>query len=306
MSFQTPKIIPNLWFDREAEEAAHFYASLFENSSVGEPLRAAKAGFEIHSLPEGTVMSIPFELAGQRFVGINGGPLFKFNPSISFLVACATKEEVDRLWARLAAGGTALMGLGEYPFSEWYGWTADKYGLSWQVMAMGARPIGSKIIPTLMYTGAQAGHAEAAIRLYTSLFPNSGIGDIDRYGPDEGPDRPGTVRHGSFTLEGQAFAAMDSAIGHDFVFNEAISLMRLCETQPEIDRLWAKLTADGGQESMCGWLKDRFGVSWQIVPAGLEAMLRDPDKQKVERVTNAFLKMRKFDIAELDKAYRNL
>jgi predicted 3-demethylubiquinone-9 3-methyltransferase (glyoxalase superfamily) len=97
---------------------------------------------------------------------------------------------------------------------------------------------------------------------------------------------------------------MDSAYRHDFAFNEAISLMEVCETQAEIDRYWAKLTADGGRESMCGWLKDKFGVSWQIAPASLDAMLRDPDVKKVERVTDAFLKMRKFDIAELERAFR--
>ena len=297
-------IIPNLWFDRQAEEAARFYASLFKNSKVGEPMRAGKAGFEIHGLPEGTVITIGFEIEGQRFVGINGGPLFKFTPAISFLVACATKDEVDALWAKLASGGTALMELGEYPFSEWYGWTQDRYGLSWQVMAMGSRKIRQKIIPTLMFVGEQSGKAEAAIRLYTSVFNDSGIGDILRYGKGEEPDREGTIKHAAFTLQGQEFAAMDSAYEHGFTFNEAVSLMELCEAQEEIDRYWEKLTADGGQESMCGWLKDQFGVSWQIAPSSLEAMLRDPDQKKVERVTNAFLKMRKFNLAELRKAYK--
>ena len=298
------KIIPNLWFDRQAEEAAKFYASLFKNSKVGEPTRAGKAGFEIHGLPEGTVMTIGFEIEGQRFVGINGGPLFRFTPAISFLVACATKDEVDALWAKLASGGTALMELGEYPFSERYGWTQDRYGLSWQVMAMGSRKIRQKIIPTLMFVGEQSGKAEAAIRLYTSVFNDSGIGDILRYGKGEEPDREGTIKHAAFTLQGQEFAAMDSAFDHDFTFNEAVSLMELCETQEEIDHYWGQLTADGGQESMCGWLKDQFGVSWQIAPSSLDAMLRDPDQKKVERVTNAFLKMRKFDLEELRKAYK--
>ena len=225
MTTAKQKIIPNLWFDRQAEEAAEFYASLFKNSKVGEPMRAGKAGFEIHGLPEGTVMTIGFEIEGQRFVGINGGPLFKFTPAISFLVACATKDEVDALWAKLASGGTALMELGEYPFSEWYGWTQDRYGLSWQVMAMGSRKIGQKIIPTLMFVGEQSGKAEAAIRLYTSVFNDSGIGDILRYGKGEEPDREGTIKHAAFTLQGQEFAAMDSAYEHDFTFNEAISLM---------------------------------------------------------------------------------
>ena len=304
MSTIKQKIIPSLWFDRQAEEAAGFYTSIFGNSRIGPSVRATKAGFETHGLPEGTVITIEFELEGQRFAAINGGPMFKFNPSISFLVACRTKEEVDALWKPLAAGGQALMELGEYPFSGRYGWTQDRYGLSWQVMFMGDRPIGPRITPTLMFVGEQCGKAEEAIKLYTSLFPKAGIGDILRYGKGEEPDKEGTIKHAAFTLEGQGFAAMESALMHDFTFNEAVSLMELCETQEEIDRYWAKLTADGGQESMCGWLKDKFGVSWQIVPAGLDEMLRDPDVKKAERVTNVFLKMKKFDIAELENAYR--
>jgi predicted 3-demethylubiquinone-9 3-methyltransferase (glyoxalase superfamily) len=298
------RIVPNLWFDRQAEEAARFYTSLFGDARVGDPVLATRAGFENHGLPEGSVLTVDFELEGLRFIGINGGPLFKFNPSVSFLVACRTKAEVDALWGRLAEGGSVLMELGEYPFSERYGWTADRYGLSWQVMAMGAREIRQKIVPTLMYVGPQAGKCESAVRLYSSVFDGAKTGEILRYGPGEEPDRPGTIRHMSFTLEGQEFAAMDSAYDHQFGFNEAVSFMRLCETQAEIDRLWASLTAGGGQESFCGWLKDPYGVSWQIAPAALEAMIRDPDRRKAERVTEAFLKMRKFDIAELEKAYR--
>ena len=298
------KIVPNLWFDRQAEEAAGFYTSIFKNSRIGHVMRATKAGFETTGLAEGTVVTVEFDLEGQKFVGINGGPMFKFTPAVSFLVACATKEEVDALWARLSDGGFEYMGLGAYPFSERYGWTGDKYGLSWQVMAMGDRPIKQKIIPTLMYVGEQAGKAEDAIKLYTSVFDKSAVGGVDRYGKGEEPDKEGTIRHAGFTLEGQEFAAMDSAYEHAFTFNEAISLLRTCETQAEIDRFWGKLTADGGQEGMCGWLKDKFGVSWQIAPSILEKMLRDPDVRKVERVTEAFLKMKKFDIAELEKAYR--
>jgi predicted 3-demethylubiquinone-9 3-methyltransferase (glyoxalase superfamily) len=298
------KIVPNLWFDRQAEEAAKFYTSLFKDSGIGPLTRAGKAGFETHGLPEGTVMNVEFELEGQKFVGINGGPLFKFTPAISFLVACRTPGEVEDLWKKLSHGGTPLMELGAYPFSERYGWTQDRYGLSWQVMAMGDRPIEQQIIPTLMFAGGQSGKAEAAIRLYTSVFPRSRIGDILRYGQGEEPDKEGTIKHAAFALDGEEFAAMDSAYPHAFSFNEAISLMELCETQEEIDRHWQKLTADGGQESMCGWLKDKFGVSWQITPSGLGAMLRDPDPAKVERVTKSFLQMRKFEIAELEKAFR--
>lgn len=297
------KITLNLWFDRQAEEAAKFYTSIFKNSKIGKITRASKAGFEIHGLPEGTVMTIEFEIEGQKFIALNGGPLFKFTPAVSFLVACNTKEEVDAIWERLSEGGTALMELGEYPFSEKYGWTQDRYGLSWQVMFMGDRKTKQKITPTLMFVGEQCGKAEAAINFYTSVFNNAEIGNILRYGKGEEPDKEGTIKHAAFTLENQGFAAMDSARKHDFTFNEAISFMVECETQEEIDYYWEKLIADGGQESVCGWLKDKFGVSWQVSPTVLGEMLQDPDKEKVERVTNAFLKMKKFDIGELKKAY---
>lgn len=301
---ESRKIATSLWFDRQAEEAARFYVSLFKNSGLGEPVRATKAGFEIHGLAEGTVMSVPFRIGGLDFVAINGGPLFKFNPSVSFLIACKTTGEVEALWDRLSAGGDPLMDLGEYPFSERYGWSADRYGLSWQVMAAGGREIRQKITPTLMFVGDQAGKAEEAIRMYTSVFGDSGIGPVLRWSKGEEPERPGTIKHASFALEGLGFAAMDSARDHGFAFNEAVSFQRLCETQHEIDRFWSQLTAGGGQESMCGWLKDKYGVSWQVAPARLQEMLRDPDRSRVERVTNAFLKMKKFDLAELEKAYR--
>ena len=304
MTKPVQKITPNLWFDRQAEEAANLYVSIFKNSRIGDIVRAGKAGFEIHGLPDGTVMTVAFEIEGCRFVAINGGPLFKFTPAISFLVACRTKEEVDALWEKLAAGGSALMELGAYPFSERYGWVQDGYGLSWQVMAMGDREIRRKIVPTLMFVGEQAGKAEEAIRFYASLFKDAGIGDIMRYGKGEEPDKEGTIKHAGFTLENQEFAAMDSAYEHKFGFNEAISLMIGCETQKEIDEFWEKLISGGGQEGVCGWLKDRFGVSWQVTPTILDEMMRDPDKDKVARVTDAFLKMKKFDIEELKKAYK--
>ena len=297
------KIIPNLWFDREAEDAAGFYASLFRNSAVGRVNRAGKAGFEITHIPEGTAMTVEFELDGLGFIGINGGPLFKFNPSVSFLVACETKQEVEALWTKLNAGGPALMELGEYPFSEKYGWTQDRYGISWQVMAIGERQITQKITPTLMFVGRQTGKAEMAVGFYASVFPNSDIGDIMPYGKGEAPDEAGTVKHAAFTLEGREFAAMDSAHPHNFAFNEAISFMVQCQDQAEIDYFWDKLISGGGREGMCGWLKDRFGFSWQVAPAVLGEMMRDSDPQKVERVTGAFLKMKRFDIALLVKAY---
>ena len=142
------------------------------------------------------------------------------------------------------------------------------------------------------------------MKLYTSLFHQSGIDHMMRYEPGEEPSQPGTIKHAGFKLEGQEFAAMDGAGPHAFGFNEAISLMVRCDTQAEIDEYWSKLTEGGDPKAQqCGWLKDQFGISWQVVPTVLEKMMEDSDKQKSGRVMNAFLKMKKFDIAELQKAY---
>lgn len=289
------KITTHLWFDKEAKEAAKFYTSVFENSKI-------KGATTLHNTPSGSVDMVTIELSGQEFTLLSAGPLFKFNPSVSFLVACKTKDEVDALWEKLSEGGAALMELGEYPFSEKYGWTQDKYGLSWQVMFMGDRKIQQNITPTLMFVRDVCGKAEEAFNFYTSIFNNAKVGDILRYGRGEEPDKEGTVKHAAFTLLGQEFAAMDSARGHNFTFNEAISLMVHCDTQEEIDYYWGKLSADPKAEQ-CGWLKDKYGLSWQIVPNAMDEMFKEKDEKKIARVTEAFLKMKKFDIDALKRAF---
>jgi predicted 3-demethylubiquinone-9 3-methyltransferase (glyoxalase superfamily) len=269
---------------------------------IGSVARASNVGYEITGIPAGDALNVELEIEGHKFIGINGGPQFKFNPSISFLVACYTKDEVDRIWSRLSVGGSPLMDIGEYPYSKRYGWIQDKYGVSWQIMAMPNFVPTQKIIPTLMFTGSQAGNAETAVKFYSGIFHRSRSGEIMRYETGESPDKEGTIKHAAFTLEGQEFAAMDSAYPHAFSFNEAISLMITCGTQKEVDYYWAQLT-DGGEEGVCGWLKDKFGVSWQVAPDVLGKMLHDSDPKKVERVTAAFLKMKKFDVAALKRAF---
>ncbi len=290
------KITPHLWFDKEAKDAAKFYVSAFGNGSKIKSLT------ELYNTPSGSVDIVSFELLGQAFMAISAGPLFKFNPSVSFPVACKTKEEVKVLWKKLSAGGVVLMELGEYPFSERYGWVQDRYGLSWQVMFMGDRELKQKITPTLMFVGDVCGKAEEAINFYTSVFKNAKVGACLRYGAGEEPDQAGTIKHAAFTLEGQEFAAMDSAREHNFTFNEAISFIVYCDTQAEIDYYWDKLSAVPEAEQ-CGWLKDKYGLSWQIAPTGMDEMMQSGDKEKMARVTEAFLKMKKFDLAQLKKAY---
>lgn len=290
-----PQLTPHLWFDQEAVEAAEFYVSMLPDSRVANVT-------VLPDTPSGDAATVSFELYGQPFMAISAGPLFTFSPSVSFAVACDTVGEVDALWDRLAEGGTPLMEVGAYPFSERYGWVADRYGLSWQVMYDAAGQAAQRITPTLMFTGGVAGKAGEAIAFYASVFPNSGIGDIVRYGADEEPDREGTVKFASFTLDGQSFAAMDSARVHDAGFNEAISLMVRCEDQDEIDRYWDALSAVPEAEQ-CGWLKDRYGLSWQVVPAAMGEMLTSGTEEQIRRVTEAFLPMTKFDVAALQRAY---
>jgi predicted 3-demethylubiquinone-9 3-methyltransferase (glyoxalase superfamily) len=292
------RITPHLWFDKEAKEAAGLYTSIFKDSEI-------KSIATLHNTPSGAVEFLTIELLGQEFRLISAGPLFKFTPAVSFLVACETKDEVDALWKGLSQGGSALMELGEYPFSEGYGWTQDRYGLSWQVMFMGDREIEQKITPTLMFVGEQCGKAEEAINFYASVFHDTKSGPILRYGKNEEPDKAGTIKHASIGLEGESFAVMDSARAHNFTFNEAISFIVHCTTQEEIDYFSSKLSADPKAEQ-CGWLKDKFGLSWQIVPAVMDKMLNDKNEAKLARVTEAFLKMKRFDIAKLKEAYGQL
>jgi predicted 3-demethylubiquinone-9 3-methyltransferase (glyoxalase superfamily) len=141
--------------------------------------------------------------------------------------------------------------------------------------------------------------AEEAAQLYTSVFPNSRILEIARY-PDAMPDKAGQVLTITFELNGERFMALNG--GPEFTFNESVSFVVDCDSQAEVDDLWERLT-EGGAESMCGWLKDRFGVSWQIVPRALGEMMADKDPSKVNRVTLAMLQMRKLDIATLRQAY---
>jgi predicted 3-demethylubiquinone-9 3-methyltransferase (glyoxalase superfamily) len=219
-------------------------------------------------------------------------------------------EEVDSIWERLSLGGKVLMPLDTYPFSERYGWLEDKYGLSWQVIYAGGAPVRQRFTPILMFVGNVSGKAEEAISFYASVFKNAPDGArpgdtkadvVARYGKGEEPDKEGTVRYAHFSLLGQEFGAMDSAREHKFTFNEAISFIVPCDTQEEIDYFWEKLSADAKAEQ-CGWLKDKYGLSWQITPAVLQELLSSGDKARIERVIQAFLKMKKFDIAALKQS----
>jgi predicted 3-demethylubiquinone-9 3-methyltransferase (glyoxalase superfamily) len=291
------KISPFLWFDNQAEQAANFYVMVFKNSKMGTVTRYSKEGAKIAGRPEGSAMTVSFELEGREFAAINGGPIFKFTPAISFFVGCKTAEEVDGLWEKLSVDGKILMALDKYPFSERYGWIQDKYGVTWQLFL---GDYSQKITPLLMFAGGIRGKAEEAMNMYISLFKNSKITHLEKYSKEEGFE--GTLKFASFNLSGQEFMAMDSHNDAKIQFNEAISLFVNCDTQKEIDYLWEKLST-GGEEGQCGWLKDRYGVSWQIVPTVLGKLLSNASPEKASRVMGAIFKMTKLDIDVLEQAY---
>ncbi len=293
------KIIPYLWFDDRAEEAVTFYMAAFEKSRIGEITRYDEASAQVSGKPQGSAMTIAFELAGQEFVALNGGPVFKFTPAISFFVNCETEAEIHALWETLSTGGEILMPMDQYPFSQAFGWTNDRFGVSWQLNLTG-RAHTPKITPFLMFVGQQQGKAEEAAKFYTSLFDHSDMVHIERFGAGEG-GAEGTVKHARFVLDGEEFIAMDGGTDHAFTFTEAISFLVNCKTQEEVDDLWDRLT-QGGEEEPCGWLKDQYGVSWQIIPTTLMELLHDPDPEKSQRVVKAMLQMKKIDIQTLKEA----
>jgi predicted 3-demethylubiquinone-9 3-methyltransferase (glyoxalase superfamily) len=275
-------IYPCLWFDGQAKEAAEFYCKVFDNSEITAD----------------TPIVVTIKLNGQKFMCLNGGPIYKPNPSVSFFVICETTEEAERLWNNFSEEGSVLMPLDKYEWSEKYGWVQDKFGISWQIFTGKMQDTGQKFSPMLLFTNEQKGRAEESINFYTSVFENSSIAGILKYSENDN-DTEGTVKHSQFTIGKAVFMAMDSSAPHQFSFSEGISFVAECETQDEIDYYWNKLT-EGGQESMCGWLKDKFGISWQIVPSVLGELMSDPEKS--QRVMQTFLKMKKFDIEKLLQA----
>lgn len=297
----TLSIAPHLWFDTQAREAVSFYCSLIPDSRI-ENITT------VRGTPSGECDAISFTLAGQPFMAVSAGPNTTFNPSISFFINfdpsrdTEARTALDATWEKLAEGGQVLMPLDAYPFSQRYGWIQDRYGLSWQLIL--SDPEGEPrpwVIPSLLFTGKNCGQAEEAGEFYRSIFPGTQAGEIVRYLAGQAPNQVGTLMFSDFRLGDTWFAAMDSAFERGFGFNEALSFFVPCRHQAEIDAYWKALSAVPEAEQ-CGWCKDRYGISWLIVPTELNEMLRSDDSAAVERVTRAFLGMQKIDLAALRAA----
>lgn len=297
------KIVPHLWFDTQAKEAAAFYCDIFPDAKM-------TSSVVLRGTPSGDTDLVSFTLGGHDFMAISAGPLFPLNPAISFMLNFdpsrdeKAEENLRAMWAKLSDGGSALMPLQEYPYSKLYGWIKDKFGISWQLIL--TNPEGEPrpfVIPSLMFCGENANRAEEALQFYMGVFKDVKTGTLARYPQATGPVKEGSLMFSDFMLENQWFAAMDSGVEQPFTFNEGISLLVNCDTQEEIDYYWEKLSAVPEAEQ-CGWLKDKFGVSWQVSPTAMNEMMANGTAEQIDRVTKAFLQMKKFDIAALEAAYR--
>lgn len=274
---RTRPVIPCIWCDDDARGAADLYVAAFPDSRITSE----------------TPFMMGFELNGRPLLAMNGGPRYRPNPRLSLFGFFDSEEEVNRAHGILVEGGSELMPLGAYPWSPRYAWIEDRFGVSWQLMVRGQGDDVDAVVPCLMFTGETYGRAREAMERYARIFPDSGPGSITA-------NADGTVLHGRFRVNGADVIAMDSGGAHAFDFTEGMSLFVFADTQDEIDRYWDGLIADGGEESRCGWLKDPYGVSWQIIPSVLPVLMKDPER--APRVAEAFLQMSRFDLDAILKA----
>lgn len=293
-------ITPCLWFDHSAEEAAAFYLEAFPRGAIRNTTHYPTEGLaDFQKDFAGEVLTVDFEIAGQRFLALNAGDLFTFTPAISFMVNFDPSvdpdalQNLEALWEKLIDGGRTYIPLDEHPFSSRYGWLSDKFGVSWQLIL--TDPAGESppmIIPSLLFGGAAQNRAHEATEYYLSVFNDSQMGADIRYAEQTGPATRAAVNFSDFRLRDQLFVAMDAGSEQDSTFTEAVSFVVPCSDQDEIDRYWAALSAVPEAEA-CGWCKDQFGVSWQITPENIDELMKRP---------NAFdhmMEMKKIEMAKL-------
>ncbi|WDT93027.1 VOC family protein [Thermoleophilum album] len=334
---RTPTITPCLWLSERAGDVATRYAALFSDpatSPVDGPATssahsAAQSGDAnggdtsiryVTPIPATPAGSSGGEVAALRLAGqpvlvmsTNNGPPATANPSISFFVrfdpalVADASERLGRLWRELANGGKVLMELGEYAYSPLYGWVEDRHGVSWQLFTPppDAEPRPTVMV-SLLFTDMD-GTAASASAFYRAVFPGSQEAFTARLADVMPEARDGTLtEHGSgervmysdFRLGETWFVAMDGGSEHGFAFNEAISLMVECDTQDEIDHYWGALSAVPEAE-ICGWCRDRFGVTWQVAPSLMHDVLAEGDPARVLRHVEALQKMKKIELAGL-------
>jgi predicted 3-demethylubiquinone-9 3-methyltransferase (glyoxalase superfamily) len=276
-------IYPCVWHNGTAKEASAFYSSSIRNCKI------------ISSNAMITILSI----GEMKMMLLDGGPMYSPNSSISAFIGLSNEDEIEEVYNKLIVGGETLMALGAYPWSSKYGWLKDRYGFSWQIMKMDSPEEDMKVWPSILFANNNYGHAGAFNDRYVKLFPNSAIFHIEKYGPNQ-PEHAGKIMFSQLMLNGTLMSAMDGPGDHKFDLSEGISLVVDCETQEEIDQYWEGMLEAGGTEHRCGWLKDPFGVWWQVVPSILYELMNNPNT--APKVGSALMKMIKLDINELKEA----
>ncbi len=295
------RIIPNIWFDGTALEAAEFYAGVFRDLAITKIVTYPEDGLpDSQAHMAGRPLTVDIEIHGRALSLINAGPEFRPNHSISFLLnfdpvafgddgddvakrADLAREYLDEIHDALIDGGESLMELGEYPHSPRYAWIRDRYGVTWQLML--TNPEGEPrpfLTPAFMFGGPNQDKAREATDFWISVIDDSERGALVTYDH-------GAVMFTDFRLAGGWFAAMDSAVPQDTVFDEAISLMVECAAGEELDRVWDALSSDPAAEQ-CGWCRDRYGLSWQVVPDTMDELMARPGAY------GALMAMKKIDV----------
>ncbi|MGX7203990.1 VOC family protein [Enterococcus pingfangensis] len=275
-----------LWFDGQLAEAAAFYTSTFENSRIKD---------ETYYITDehgtiGDLLTITLDLAGCEFLLLNGGDTFKPTPAVSYVVNCENEEQLNRVWQELNQAGQTLMPLMDYPELGKYGWTNDRYGFSWQVRLEGT---AQTIVPCIMFANENFGLAQAAIDEWITVF-----GGKQNFAVKEDEH----LRAAGFQLRGQDLIIMDSPEKHAFDFSMGNSFYFYFNDQADIDHVWDAITA-AGKEWPCGWMEDRYGVYWQTVNKQLLAWTNDPDPVKAKRATQELYKMKKINLAQIQRAH---
>lgn len=277
------RIVPNIWTNRAADEAADFYLAAFPEARIVEKTKYPQDGLlDFQREFAGKTLSITLEISGYQITLINAGDEVTPTPAISFFLnfdpafRIDARGDLDRVWQSLVEGGTVLMELGEYPFSQRYGWIQDKFGVNWQIML--TDPEGEPrpfVVPNLMFSGDAQNRAGDAVDFYRSVLPESTLGTRVNYPEAQGPVTTESVMFSDFKAYGEWIAAMDSGVEQPFTFSPGVSLQVNVSGQKELDRIWAGLSAVPEAEQ-CGWLTDRYGVSWQVTPDNLAELMERP------------------------------
>ncbi|HEM6371851.1 TPA: VOC family protein [Streptococcus suis] len=281
-------IIPHLWYDTEAKEAAEFYVDLFGGKIDWT--------YTITDTPSGDSDLVQFQLGDMTLAAISAGPYFKLNESMSLMVSVADKADVTRLYEALSDGGRVLMPLGEYPFSPYYVWLEDRFGLSWQLSYEPDLDKPYQFDICLLFSQDQVGLAQPMLDYYKDKLPQARLGHLSYYGEGEAAK----LNYAELLVGGQKLIVMDHGYGGEASFNEAFSLMVYVDSQEEAESWYEKVSAVPEAE-ICGWAKDQFGISWQIVPRILMEAYDTASPEKVKAVNAAVMTMKRLDIAKIQE-----